>query len=75
MLQKGTVTSGIHPEHQDPLGALPETLEVIAVPFPGVVERVVGVGDRIGEGEGAELLAKFVGGVLLRNSFLRPGYC
>ena len=41
--------------------ALPEALEVVAVPVPGVVQGVVGVGHRGGEGERAERPAQLVG--------------
>ncbi len=43
--------------------ALAEAPEVVAVALPGVVEGVVGVGDGLGEAEGAEGLAEVVGGV------------
>lgn len=53
----------IHAEHEDALLALSEAFEIVAVAVPGVVEGVVGAGDGLGEGEGAEGLAEFVGGV------------
>ena len=57
------VGAGIHAQQEDAFVALAEAPEVVAVALPGVVERVVGVGDGIGEGEGAEGLTEFVRGV------------
>ena len=51
----------IHAEQEDALLALTEAFQVVAVSVPGVFQRIVGVGNWLGEREVPELLPEGVG--------------
>jgi hypothetical protein len=56
------VGTGIHAEEEDLLFPAAEFFQIVAMPFPGVFERVVGASHGLGEGEPAKLFAEIVGG-------------
>lgn len=56
------VGPGVHSHEEDALGPGAVFFQILDMGRPGILERVVGVGDWFGKGESAQVLAQGVGG-------------